>query len=422
VPKKNVKRRRLQRLPREKGKELALAGIVILACLLMGEVVMRIARPSIRGRHQHPSSVGRDDVLANNRLGRHHPVLGWTLQPNRTITNHSWEFKHTVTTNSKGLRDNETPYARNPSVGRILLLGDSFAMGDGVELSLGFADVLEHLLPNTEVVNMSVSGYGTDQELLSYLIEGEKYDADVVLLALTIANDLENNVSEQQYGALKPYYRWVDGKLTVQGTPIPEKPRRVNNPESMTRSPFPVHDFLDANSAIYASAFSVLARIPILKKRWEEQHLLYRQESVYYRWQLAVLRTKPPDDVEAAWQLTIELLRMWQSATITRGSTPVLVLIPSHLQVYPSIWKQAVDEFDLDPSRFDLDYPNRRLIEVCRAIDLTVIDLLPDFRAAGRAGSTLYYRRNPHWRDTGHRLAAEVIARDLLKSGVYEIP
>jgi hypothetical protein len=134
------------------------------------------------------------------------------------------------------------------------------------------------------------------------------------------------------------------------------------------------------------------------------------------------LKARPTAEEEAAWQLTIELLEMWRSEAVARGSTPVLVLIPSHLQVYPSIWRQAVDEFDLDPGKFDLDYPNTRLIDACQSIDLAVIDLLPDFRAAGREDRTLYYKRNPHWRAAGHRLAAEVIARDLLKSGVYETP
>jgi hypothetical protein len=62
------------------------------------------------------------------------------------------------------------------------LLGDSFAMGDGVERGELFADVLENLLPKTEVVNLGVSGYGTDQELLTYLRRGRQYRPDVVLL------------------------------------------------------------------------------------------------------------------------------------------------------------------------------------------------------------------------------------------------
>jgi len=394
--------------------ELVLAGIAIVVSLAVGEIAVRAFRPYVRGSHQHPSQMGRDDILANDRLGQHHPTIGWVLRPNTTTINRSWEFEHTITTNSKGLRDDETSYERQPGVRRILILGDSFAMGDGVDRGLIFADVMEELLPATEVVNTSVSGYGTDQELLAFLDEGHKYKADVVLLVVTIANDLENNAGQEQYAHSKPYYVLDDGELELRGTPVPEKFRKsVTVPNSQLRTTFPVHDFLDANSALYAATFEALARIPWLRQQWEERKLLYSQESVYYAWQVGVLRAQPKPEQESAWQLTLALINKWKNEVDAAGATPVLVLIPSHLQVYPQIWSRAVDQFDLVADRFDLEYPNLRLVEFAGSIGLRSIDLLPGFRTAAESGKKLYYRRNPHWNREGHNLAAEIIAREL---------
>lgn len=97
------------------------------------------------------------------------------------------------------------------------------------------------------------------------------------------------------------------------------------------------------------------------------------------------------------------------------GSIPILVLVPSHLQVYPEIWRRAVAQFKLRPERFDTEYPNRRLVDFCRSVDLEVIDLLPEFRVAASTGRRLYYKRDPHWNRAGHELAADIVADALEK-------
>lgn len=396
---------------------LVLVVVSALLALVAGEFLLRLCVPYVRGSHQHPSRILRDDFLTDGRLGRPDGLLGWTLMPNVTVTHRGWEFKHTIATNSRGLRDDETAYERTPGTRRILLLGDSFMMGDGVERRFLFADLLEHELRNTEVINLAVSGYGTDQELLFYLSEGKKYQADIVLLALTIDNDLENNIETKQYGMLKPYFIADGEKTALRGTPIPTSPieRRTSQPDSLTRSPYPLNDFLDAHSALYAAVFDQLARIPALRRRWEASELLYARKAIYYSSQVGVLSTNPSPKQAAAWAITLRLLEAWQAETRRASSQPVLLLIPSHLQVYPDVWRQVVKRYDLEAGDWDPDYPNRRLNQFGQSIRLDIIDLLPDFRASAASGRRLYYMRNPHWNREGHILAAKVAARELAR-------
>lgn len=398
---------------------LLVAIVSTLLSLIAAEFLLRLFVPYVRGSHQHSSRILRDDFLTDGRLGRHDDLLGWTLIPSVTVAHRGWEFEHTITTNSRGQRDDETAYERTPGRRRILLLGDSFMMGDGVERRFLFADLLEHELRNTEVVNLAVSGYGTDQELLSYLSEGKKYQADIVLLALTIDNDFENNIEAKQYGMFKPYFVADDDKIALRGTPVPRSPieNRSGLPDSLTRSPFPLHDFLDAHSALYAAAFDQLARIPALRRRWEASELLYARKAIFYSSQVGMLSTKPSPKQAAAWEITLRLLETWEAETRRAGSRPVLVLIPSHLQVYPDVWKQVVKRYDLAAGDWDPDYPNRRLNQFGQSIRLDVIDLLPDFRAAAASGRRLFYMRNPHWNREGHLLAAKVAARELARIG-----
>jgi len=66
-----------------------------------------------------------------------------------------------------------------------------------------------------ELINGGVSGYGTDQEYLFYLREGQKFEVDEVVLAFTLYNDVANNLSPKQYSYLKPYFTLNAGQLVL---------------------------------------------------------------------------------------------------------------------------------------------------------------------------------------------------------------
>ena len=98
------------------------------------------------------------------------------------------EYKVHIRTNSKGIRANrEIPYEKPSGVKRIVVLGDSFGMGYGVNLESTFTSQMEKYLRseriNCEVVNLSSSGHGNAEELIVLRNEGLKYDPDLVLLA-----------------------------------------------------------------------------------------------------------------------------------------------------------------------------------------------------------------------------------------------
>ena len=98
------------------------------------------------------------------------------------------EYKVHIRTNSKGIRaDKEIPYDKSKDTKRIVVLGDSFGMGYGVNLEDTFTSQMENHLKasgiNCEVVNLSSSGHGNAEELITLQNEGIKYDPDIILLA-----------------------------------------------------------------------------------------------------------------------------------------------------------------------------------------------------------------------------------------------
>ena len=147
--------------------------------------------------------------------------FGWRNIPGWRATT----YDRPLVINSKGLRDREYAYEKPAQTRRILVLGDSYAWGYGVKGEETFAKVLEEQLArrdpdNWEVLNAGVSGWGTDQEYLYLMREGFKFSPDIVVVALFLLNDPENNVYSRQYGLDKPLF--LNESLELVNVPVPK--------------------------------------------------------------------------------------------------------------------------------------------------------------------------------------------------------
>jgi hypothetical protein len=146
-------------------------------------------------------------------------LLGWVHRPGMSADFSREEFSVQVNINSYRLRDHEYPLKRNEK-NRMLVLGDSFGWGHGVELVDRFDEILEMRHANWEIINTSVSGYGTDQQFLYLRDRGIAFKPDVVLLLL-YSNDFGNNSAAAQYFLNKPYFTLHDTGLELHNIPVP---------------------------------------------------------------------------------------------------------------------------------------------------------------------------------------------------------
>jgi lysophospholipase L1-like esterase len=189
---------------------LSLIIISTLLALFLSEIVLRLM-----GSEPLYVSPERD------RFWKYDSLLGWVHQAGQEGIFETPQFRTAVRINEKGLRDRQHSYERQNGIERILVLGDSFAWGYGVEESERFSQLLEGAL-GAEVINAGVSGYSTDQELLWYGNEGIKYETDLVILVLA-GNDIGDNdrqlVSTIYY---KPKFVIEDGRLVAIGYPVPK--------------------------------------------------------------------------------------------------------------------------------------------------------------------------------------------------------
>jgi hypothetical protein len=133
--------------------------------------------------------------------------------------------------NSLGLRGPDVALEKPDGVVRVLVFGDSFVFGVGVDEEHLFTTQLSHLLNASgtgsyEVVNMGVSGYSTDQEYLLLEERGLRLHPDVVLL-VACDNDFDGNLEDFAYEMYyKPYYvQDAEGRLVLHNVPVPRLDR-----------------------------------------------------------------------------------------------------------------------------------------------------------------------------------------------------
>lgn len=185
---------------------------IIITCIV-GEAAVRWLLPE-----------WAPDTARVIKFWQYDPRYGWAHIPNAHGKFSSFGFNTTVTINWKGFRGPPLPYDRKRNVARIVLLGDSFAWGYGADYPDTFAARLEQDLSHVELVNLGVSGYSTDQQLLLYLDEGRRYKPDLVLV-LVAANDITYNAETLAYTIYgKPAFTVKDDDLVVRNQPVAETP------------------------------------------------------------------------------------------------------------------------------------------------------------------------------------------------------
>ena len=142
------------------------------------------------------------------------PGTGYTLMaPN---SQYEWQGIP-VSINSHGLRNVEVSYEKPENTYRILNLGDSVAMGWGVRQEETYGKLLEDSLNRAldsglhfEVINAGVPGWNLENELAYLRAEGLKYDPDLILLDITIVNDIYGGNALQKNKRPAPI-EWLRG-------------------------------------------------------------------------------------------------------------------------------------------------------------------------------------------------------------------
>ncbi len=101
------------------------------------------------------------------------------------------------------------------SAPKTLILGDSFVFGEGVGLQERFDQQMIKNGYTHRIINRGVSGYSTDQELISATQDLERLKAGDAVVLVTFGDDLRGLISSFFAGRPKPRYHLEGGVLRL---------------------------------------------------------------------------------------------------------------------------------------------------------------------------------------------------------------
>ena len=354
------------------------------------------------GLHLVPawSQSGQNERFALNPY-RPDGALGFTLRPGVRVRHVDRDFAVTVSVNALGGRGPERGAVKPAGTTRILLLGDSFTFGWGVEHEESFGALVERRLTErlgpVEVVSAAVPGWSTDQHYIYLRTRGLDLRPDLVLLA-TSENDLtELSLNRLTLDAdrlpirVEPLWRMIDatGRMRYLGGTGPALPRTPWPGETWLRDHSLLYHWLRFRLAKASAAVAVQRGRPV-PPEW-----LARDPDME-------ISRVPPDDVQRAlaaspgFRLRYHLLLVeaMERETGARGIPLRRLLVAHSGETRPT--DPVLGKLHAEcAARGDACFDSARVIPAAEAARFT-------------------FPRDLHWNREGHRRIGEALA-DLLE-------
>jgi hypothetical protein len=312
------------------------------------------------------------------------------------------EFGQEVAFNALGMRDRPRQPQKREGTLRVLVLGDSFMEALQVPFEDSFPSLLQaglraKLKREVEVVNAAVSGWAQDDQLYYLRKHGLRLEPDLILIAMTVHNDVLENLRER-------FHTLADGELRER-------------PETRMSD-------LEYRSLLVKGFFASRSHLWQLLRKLKHLAAMQMLAADLNR-HVAGLITPGAGATasDRGWELTFALFRGIRDAGKRIGARTAILLIPLRIQLHPAALEGFRNAAGLAAEDIDLDKPQQLMRKFGAEAGIDIIDPLPAMRgwtatsASGSAGASLHLQEG-HWNNDGHRLASEIVARSLIEKGM----
>ena len=361
---------------------LAVVCLSLLAALILGEVLTRV-------------TVGELITQEIISVFEESPWTTFTLRPN--IDSYSIllpeKERYRVITNAQGLRvaDPSVVYHLNKPERRVLLVGDSFVFGYGMDYEHTIAGNLEKIV-DVQVVNL---GYHVGQTVSDYLAYFTNAELDLshsfVVHAIFMGNDLFN---------MFVYERANNGSLA-----------RVVNPSVVITQGFraprasnTVDVWLQISSRMYFVTRKAMVAV---------KHMVGRAPNYERTYVRQVYRDSLTATEVDQYGAFIGHLLEFDSLIREAGGQVIHIIVPSGWQVDKREWED-LRYFHHDPETVQAGYQsqwiNSAILRLGRERGLEVYDLIPHFQKRIDQGDPVFYNQvDGHFNRHGGSVVAQLI-------------
>ena len=334
--------------------------------ILFGIIAVLLVVTEIFARTIEPKVIFPTQCFQQDKVLNHSHTTGKICKFQTRL----WDITYKI--NSLGLRDREYSIQKPDGVYRILIIGDSFTEGWGIEQDRTYSDQLEKLLIDRfpvrkiEVINAGVASYSPILEYLYLKERGLALEPDLVILAF----DMTDFLDEKEYAKVTT--------LDENNQPIavrPFTPGHIQTYVNNLKNPQ-----IENKLAAYIAKYSALARL-ISQPKAKQLDVSGLFKPNHESWQL----------VQKHLQLISELL----------NDNKINFL----LITYP-YYDQLKNDFFLQPQK--------DLAQFAKEQNIDFVDLTQYFR--DQEAESSYIKRDVHLSEKGHLLVADKLADYLIET------
>lgn len=324
---------------------------------------------------------------------RHHKLV-----PNTHSKFEQRDFSYTQRVNNVGLRGRDIQIKKSSDRYRVLMLGDSFTMGKGVEDDQTFSVLLEESLnqrratcsaPAIEVLNAGVDSYAPILSFIQLTRDLEPLEPDMVVLNLDVSDLVQETVYRKQavFGS--------NGEII--GVPGGTGKMQLNER---------IRVWTERN--LYMTRLLLFYTNKLFDyKEFTVRHLVTQANFEIAKHTLA----EDTDQREEQWQNIFDSIRKIKRYCDDKA-------IKFLLTVYP--WGHQVNETEWTPGRYNFipqdatvsDNSVQIVQEFATNNNIQVLNLFPPFRSYN-GKHALYFSYDMHWTPEGHKLMANGLAQYL---------
>ncbi len=366
------------RARRWRPKALALLLLIALVLVALAEILVRTFWP-------------QPAFYASPGLYVVDPKVGHRMKPGlKGVLGNFAEFTTQVRVNQLGIRGPEIGPVR-PGVRRVLVLGDSFTFGMGVEEPDAFPAQLAAELGRrgvpSEGINAGIGGYGVPDEVRWFEQYGRQIHPDVIVLGIFTGNDLQDAAPD------RPTAFVSHGELLDKA--------------ELKRSG--LFHWLFQHSQLFALVkYSLPA--PVDRTIRRTLHMPEPSAIRGLREEMALYDPRNRARAELGGKTSEAAIRRLLALAQADHAVVVALLLPSKLQADDVEWNGALRQLHLAPAQADRTLPNEIFLRLLARCGVPALDLTPSLSEALRHGEVDFFPRDQHYTVAGNRRIAQEAA------------
>jgi len=300
-------------------------------------------------------------------------------------------------TNNFGFNDRDYELVRKAGTYRILVIGDSYNWAGGRPKN--YVTMLRRKFNHhygagkVEVINAGYPNTQTAQQLALLKKYALQYNPDMVVLGFYTGNDyLEGDPHIKRIVVNDSYINLArDRETTFFGYPVIPQSRLIT---------FVQQKYKALTEAYLRGSDGILTETAY-------------QQVIFDRMDVTSLKSSQAGKYNQNFSYILDSLAEMSQLLQSQNIKFMTVVIPDEYQVNEPLRNRVLARFDRHPQDYDLELPQKLVLDRLNVLNVAYLDLLDKFRANGKYQS-LYKLRDTHWNEDGNKLAADLLFSYLL--------